>query len=124
MRKIKFRAWGKTLRDEVDLGTNAKPKMSEPFGLDAICQECGTFNGPSGHDQLPDTVIMQFTGLKDKNGKEIYEGDILRYGGVMNEVKYDERLAVYHDIFGLGFASLAAETEVVGSIYENSDMLV
>lgn len=61
MRKIKFRAW-----DE-DLG------MSEPFNLEGA----GIMFLEGGN---PDS-IMQYTGLKDKNGKEIYEGDIVKTNG-------------------------------------------
>jgi uncharacterized phage protein (TIGR01671 family) len=57
MREIKFRAW-----DGVDY-------MSKPFDLFAIQREEISFT--------KDAVLMQYTGLHDKNGKEIYEGDIV-----------------------------------------------
>jgi uncharacterized phage protein (TIGR01671 family) len=69
MRKIKFRAWN----------TYAKEWQTEYVGLDCA----GNLLGRSGDtDYVPTpqaaNVLMQFTGLKDKNGNEIYEGDIAR----------------------------------------------
>lgn len=59
MREIKFRVW-----DNVDY-------MSNPFTLSDL---------QKGRIKFTDNcIVMQFTGLKDSNGAEIYEGDIMRY---------------------------------------------
>ena len=83
--------------------------------------------------------IMQFTGLKDKNGKEIYEGDILEYardnnlGGMIREVRAIEfkpnlgyRLggAQFDDNPGGYVGGLWNENIlVIGNIYENPELL-
>lgn len=107
MREIKFRAW-----DEKD------KKMIYPTH--------GLFN-----IMLPVSSnmceVMQFTGLKDKNGKEIYEGDI-----VYNE--HDEKgyypVEFYNGMFCIEdttFPIWKGNTkdfwEIVGNIYENPDLL-
>lgn len=71
MREIKFRAWDQN-----------KKIMSDVFCIDDIAEayDCGFFARAyefNGVDVAYCKNIMQFTGLKDKNGKEIYEGDII-----------------------------------------------
>ena len=83
--------------------------------------------------------VMQFTGLKDKNGKEIYKGDILRiineYDKVnITEVKFIDGGFTVEDDFGeydmttIGWAiniwdNENSNYEIIGNIYENPDLL-
>ena len=71
-------------------------------------------------------IIRQYTGLKDKNGKEIYEGDIVEYEDEINDILEDYRgIVEFEDgIFtfdGGNPISCYDEYEVIGNIYENPE---
>lgn len=102
MREIKFRAWD----DE-------ECKMTQPFYLGSILSErCG-----DNHFHP-----MQYTGLKDKNGKEIYEGDIINLGEKnIGQVEWVESRFVM--VLSYATFQLSSEGEVIGNIYENPELL-
>lgn len=132
MREIKFRTWNKITckwvrSDELLQDTEVSATILEPSILTIEHSEW---------------IFQQFTGLKDKTGKEIYEGDILYDSetddegndiSTQFEVEYSNQLACYVidnsykrdgsfyigiiDYFGL------ENLEVVGNIYENPELL-
>jgi uncharacterized phage protein (TIGR01671 family) len=75
-----------------------------------------------------DAKLMQYTGLKDKNGKEIYEGDVVVCQHFnASEVKYDNIYAQFmaEDIsfYDAEMTYEDIEWEVIGNIYENPELL-
>ncbi|EME7138594.1 hypothetical protein PSS96_001480 [Enterococcus faecium] len=82
-----------------------------------------------------DIELMQSTGLKDKNGVEIFEGDIVLADGVKKIVTFGEQEheenfgdLIYYIGFNvytkMGYSSvIPVEYEVIGNIYENSELL-
>ena len=135
MREIKFRAW-----DEIR-------KMWHIFTLDDIVYEqaIGVYEISSINADF--NKAYQFTGLKDKNGKEVYEGDVIKtpynevydfahYEIVWSEEHaswYENCLALHHKEKGykdisrggycVGNPTNSKEIEVIGNIYENPELL-
>lgn len=125
MREIKFRAWDKLGGYMIkEIKNLILPHSENEFG----------------------TILMQYTGLKDKNGKEIYEGDILkflvhypadfqernpykRYGRICGPVLWEEGW-LYADKKEhngqddmLLYQSSSQEFEIIGNIYQNPELL-
>lgn len=118
-REIKFRAWDITSKTMAYLGPYCYLKIFDDENL----------------------IISQFTGLRDKNGKEIYEGDIVRCfedglddiadDGTIHQVRYcsqDDYPAFELDPWdgdcnGLSNYKAYGSIEVIGNIYENPELL-
>lgn len=84
--------------------------------------------------EVEGSTVGQFTGLKDKNGKEIYEADIIRLsdGDVSHhrifwDIKsgrwMDERLEDGDSLTGYDDFSFVSDCEIVGNIYENPELI-
>lgn len=79
-----------------------------------------------------DVIVCQFTGLLDRNGKDIYEGDIVTYTGMDKKthngvVEYISDRAHFGLRIKSGWSTMSSESsirdEVIGNIYENKDLL-
>ena len=86
------------------------------------------FSHPSHGEE--DVILMQYTGLKDKNGKEIYEGDIIK--SIANGYRYVvvfrngifrmKSIGSYMDIATVGFTKHEPFV-IIGNIFENPELL-
>jgi uncharacterized phage protein (TIGR01671 family) len=117
MREIKFRAWKKDGRQK-----NGGTMLSHDELTDDYGHVCVT--------SREDLHVMQYTGLKDKNGKEIYEGDVVRVKGMAHEiyqVVFSRASFVLEEVQGAYYVRISMQDEyqmeVIGNIYENPDLL-
>ena len=111
MDRIKFRAWEKNLKE-----------MIEVYNIDFVSK---MINRDIAFRFFDKVELMQYTGLKDRNGKEIYEGDIVRY--------FKDELGIVKFVAGSfiidgntcyeSFLELGGKIAIVGNIYENPDLL-
>jgi uncharacterized phage protein (TIGR01671 family) len=126
MREIKFRIWDK--KDKKMYGViNLTPPKEKNYSS-KIWIEVNN-----------NTILQQFTGIKDKNGKEIYEGDIVTqhhlkaecFGEINYEIIYYQEeccfematLSDYTKERYLTPLRKGIELEVIGNIYENLDLI-
>ena len=120
----RYRAWDKEFKEMVQVNA---------LVLDEQVIKVTYKNKNVVKDDVKEYVLMQSTGLKDKNGKEIFEGDIVDYKGRKAIVKWHgsyasfiyrfvdelkERVSEWDPLF-LAYYHF----EVIGNIYENKELL-
>lgn len=148
MREIKFRAYDIALKK---MHYSAEPSLALPAdgerriysinfyteSISLIYEECNDEGHSTGKHHVYDVCngfikLMQFTGLHDKNGTEIYESDIVKYDNELHVVNLigDDTYKVFdHYLIGASFCDGSLDeicknsVEVIGNIHENKDLL-
>ena len=134
-RQLKFRAWDKDYKEMLDniiIYQGEVYKNTMPVAVSPLNAE-----------------LMQYTGLKDKNGKEIYEGDVVKYKFAfyrdISKVEFNQDIAAFDMVsikelddnssmrafkkgsrrgFNKNLVAGFDYVEVIGNIYENPELLV
>ena len=126
-REIKFRAWMR----EQEYMTHLKGFYKNTNTCWFTLIEDG-LNGQHVSVRVPqDAILMQYTGLKDKDGVEIYEGDVVKWdeknGGNIEDVQWseDELAWICHNPKDNGSWLCCADRigTVIGNIHENPELL-
>ena len=137
-RKIQFRAWDKKNKkmykragisphNDLQYAVKQEGGGSRYFNFDDLHIEQDSIYYPD------DIILMQYTGLKDKNGEEVYEGDVLKWDDteetgyveymeetteyVVDEWKEGNKRSKGHSL------SSVDEVEIIGNIYQNPELI-
>lgn len=123
----RYRAWDKEFKEMVQV---------DALGFDEQIIKATYKNGNIVKEDLKNYVLMQSTGLRDKNGKEIFEGDVLKVTNLsiwLEVVSFNEDKAMFvsketkrkveetplYDLFNTDIF----EVEIIGNIYENPELV-
>jgi len=116
--RFKFRAWDK---EQNKMFYNAQMTYDYPLVSDAC--EADSFGTVLEDNNM---IVMQCIGLKDKNGKLIFEGDILKDKyGALHPISWNIKGFYEADTFAVAgfYNAIQEDMEVIGNVYENKELL-
>ena len=124
MREFKMKAWLKK-----------EKKMVAIIGIDfnyeyiRYTEDSNLFNENYKTAEFKDIELLQFTGLKDNGGQELYEADVIKFNDGIDDIygliSYDDEDAVYcvsYENVTEHLSNMAGDFEIVGNIFENPDL--
>ncbi len=131
MREIKFRAWDKEL---AEMNRVTSIHFIDEFNKNKGYEDVVYVEGQIDATPLSKIELMQDTGLKDKNGKEIYEGDIIKnnFAETIGSIMFADCgywiKTINKDIFDNTIYHVLGQydgevLEIIGNIYENPELL-
>ena len=124
MKELKIKAWLKK-----------EKKMVSIIGIDfnyeyiRYTEDDNLFNSDYKVAEFKDIELLQFTGLKDNGGQELYEADVIKFNDGIDDIygliSYDDEDAVYcvsYENVTEHLSNMAGDFEIVGNIFENPDL--
>lgn len=123
MRDIKFRCWDTENKQMLKV---QELDFEDTFYGGRLSIRADMYND---YFDIEDMILMQYTGLKDKNGKEIYEGDIVKsYYYIPNEdgtegERYVVKLINYNETLCKYNIDMFENLEIIGNMWDNPELL-
>lgn len=91
------------------------------------CRVVTLFQADEGWVEVIPETVGQYTGLTDKNGKKIFEGDIVKWDGTeISQIRYCDgvyRLCNAQGYYGVAIHNHYSYVEVIGNIHDNPDLM-
>lgn len=136
MRQIKFRVWNKKTNNWVECCGPSELNSLDGVNLFGETILLGGFMDGVSIEDLNECVALQFTGLKDKNDKDIFEGDIVRICNTNSvtgedlswngEIYFDKSFAQFRIKSKTSSYSLSSSQifgEIIGNLFKNPELL-
>ncbi len=133
MREIKFRAWhvmGSVMKYQDRYCFIIRDGRTLGNGKDKFI--VASYDNEKDYTYLPygreaNSILMQYTGFKSKDGVEIYEGDILKHPKATVQIKWNEKdgcfeAPAFEGDYSLVFGGVK-NCKIIGNIYENPELL-